>query len=76
MPGKIQNTKELGVFLRQARKNQKLTQATLSGVMNAGNRLLGEIESGKPTAQVGRVLEVIQLLGYELVLVKRGETLG
>ncbi|MHB1607006.1 MAG: helix-turn-helix domain-containing protein [Leptospirales bacterium] len=63
------------MFLRAERKSQGLTQAALSGLMNAGNRLLGEIEGGKSTAQIGRVLDAIQLLGFDIVLVKRGDKL-
>jgi transcriptional regulator with XRE-family HTH domain len=69
----VKTPEELGAFLRKARKKAMLTQDEVSGLMNAGNRLLGEIERGKKTAQIGRVMEAIHLLGYDIFLVKRGE---
>jgi len=71
----VRTMKELGAFIRTARKSKGLRQYDLTGVMNAGNRLLGDIERGKETAHVGRVLNVLALLGYDIVLVKKGETL-
>ena len=66
----VKTPEELGVFLRKARKKAMLTQEEVSGLMNAGNRLIGEIERGKKTAQIGRVMEAVHLLGYDIFLVK------
>ena len=72
----IKTTKELGELIRKTRKKQLLTQRDLACLMNAGSRLLTDIERGKPTARVGRILEALDLLGFNIVLVERGELNG
>jgi|ACXJ01.1.fsa_nt_gi y4mF family transcriptional regulator len=72
----IKNTEDIGRFIRETRKKQKLTQRDLASLMGAGSRLLTDIERGKPTARVGRILEALDLLGLNVILVERGETNG
>ena len=69
---KIRSTKELGDFLQAYRKSQKLTQADISGLANTGNRFIGELENGKDTVQFKKVLDVISVLGLELIITKKG----
>ena len=63
---------ELGQTIRAVRKSQRLTQKDLASLMGAGSRLLTDIERGKPTAQVGKILLALDLLGIDLLLVERG----
>jgi y4mF family transcriptional regulator len=69
---KIRSTKELGDFLQAYRKSHKLTQADISGLANTGNRFIGELENGKDTVQFKKVLDVISVLGLELIITKKG----
>ena len=55
--------RELGTIVRNARIDQGLLQAQLAGAAGVGLRFLVELERGKPTAQLGKVLAVLHALG-------------
>ncbi|MBA2661143.1 MAG: helix-turn-helix transcriptional regulator [Bradymonadaceae bacterium] len=61
----------LGEALRQARKAQGLTQQDFADIVGVGVRFLSELERGKPTAEIGLVLQVLRDSGFELVLQRR-----
>ena len=67
----IGSTEELGAALRRSRKALGLTQAELALAAGVGLRFVGEVEAGKPSAQLGRVMQLIEALGGSLVL-RRG----
>jgi HTH-type transcriptional regulator / antitoxin HipB len=62
---------ELGRGLRASRKKSGLTQRDLASLAGVGTRFLSELENGKPTLEIGRVLRVIEMLGLELLLQAR-----
>jgi HTH-type transcriptional regulator/antitoxin HipB len=68
----IMSVPELGALVRQARKAQGLTQADIAGLANTGTRFLVDLENGKPTIQLQKTLDVMALLGLELVVAKKG----
>ena len=70
---KIETPEELGRYLLKERRNLKLTQKEISEFTDVGRKFVLELEKGKPTAQIGKVFEVINALGLELHLVKRGD---
>ncbi len=57
---------EIGRIVRAIRQAQGLRQDQLAGAANVGPRFLSELEAGKKTAQVGKVLAVLAALGCEL----------
>ena len=59
---------ELGDVLRVRRKKLKLAQSELAMTCGTGIRFIGDLERGKPTCQIGKVLEVIQTLGLRIAL--------
>lgn len=65
--GNIQSVKDLGDIVRTRRKEMGITQADLSGLTKVGNRFIVDLENGKETIQLGKVLSVIRWLGIELV---------
>jgi HTH-type transcriptional regulator / antitoxin HipB len=69
---KIASTKELGNLVREFRVAQKMTQADILGLANTGNRFIVELENGKPTVQFQKVLDVLDTLGLEIVIQKKG----
>jgi y4mF family transcriptional regulator len=72
----VQSTEQLGAAVRQQRKQLALNQLDIAGLGNTGNRFIVELERGKPTLQLQKVLGVLDLLGLELVLRrKRAHTL-
>lgn len=54
----------------------KLRQLDVAGLGNTGNRVIVDIENGKPTVQLQKVLDLMDLLGLEVVIQeKRGRAL-
>ena len=62
----IDDTKQLGIIIKEARKSQKLTQADLALAANVGIRFLVDLENGKSTAQIGKVIDVCLALGLKI----------
>jgi len=59
-------TKDLAINAYILRKEQKLTQPQLAGLCNVGVRFIVDLESGKETCQIGKVLYVLDMLGIKL----------
>ncbi len=70
--GQIKTANELGKVIRTFRKNKNLTLEKVSGLSNLGMRFLSELERGKETAELGKVLEVLNKLGLEVLIQPRG----
>lgn len=60
------NTASLGEFVREQRKARRLTQLDVAELAGVSDRFLREVEQGKPTAEIGKVIDVLAVLGYEL----------
>ena len=54
---------EIGDIVRTARKDASLRQDQLAGAAGVGLRFIVDLEAGKPTAQIGKTLQVLQALG-------------
>ena len=65
----ITTPRDLGTAIRRIRKNLGVTQEQLALTSGTNRRAIIEIEHGKPTAQVGKVLVVLQTLGSRLEVV-------
>jgi y4mF family transcriptional regulator len=59
---------EIGRMVRATRKERRVTQADLALTSGTGLRFVIDLEKGKPTCQIGKVLNVLQTLGIELSL--------
>jgi y4mF family transcriptional regulator len=64
----VRTSAELGALVREQRKRLALKQLDVAGLGNTGNRFIVDLESGKPTAQLQKVLDVMDLLGLEVVV--------
>lgn len=64
----VRSSFELGSVVRQQRKKLALNQLDIAGLGNTGNRFIVDLEKGKPTVQLQKVLDVLDLLGLELVV--------
>jgi HTH-type transcriptional regulator / antitoxin HipB len=69
--GKIYELRQLGALIRQVRKSQGITQEDLSALAGLGPRLIGEIERGKSTAEIGKVFQLLTSLGLDLIIQPR-----
>jgi len=62
----VKTPQEIGQYVRKKRKEQSLTQTDLANICGVGERFISEMENGKITAQIGKVLHVISVLGIKL----------
>jgi y4mF family transcriptional regulator len=62
----LSSTAELGQLVRKIRKEQGLTQLDVAGLAGLSNRFVIDLERGKETLQIQKVLDVLGLLGLEL----------
>jgi y4mF family transcriptional regulator len=58
--------KQIGHVVRRTRRAQGLRQDQLAGAAGVGLRFIVELEAGKPTTQLGKVLTVLSALGCKL----------
>ena len=59
---------EIGKLVRTTRKQLRVTQADLALTSGTGLRFIIDLEKGKPTCQIGKVLTALQTLGIEISL--------
>ena len=64
----ISTTQDLGAAIRRARTALGLRQPDLAGAAGTSIRFISELERGKATAQIGRVLHVLRMLGLTVRL--------
>lgn len=57
---------ELSAFLKEKRKQTKLTQQDLAEKAGVGLRFVRELEQGKTTLRIDKVNQVLRLFGHEL----------
>lgn len=62
---------EIGAVIRQARLDQGLRQDQLAAAAGVGLRFLVELERGKPTVRLAKVLAVLNALGRRLEVTPR-----
>jgi y4mF family transcriptional regulator len=62
----INNAKEFGQIIAQARKALGITQRQLALAINTGERFIVDLESGKATAQLGKALAAAKAVGIRL----------
>ena len=68
---KIKSAEGLGRVVREARKAQKLSQDDLAGMSGTGRRFIVDLEKGKETVQLGKVLRVLATLGVSVAAIRK-----
>lgn len=64
----IRTAEDLGRLIRDQRKRQGLRQTDLAAIIGASHVFVGDVEKGRPSVQLGRVLRLLDELGLELRL--------
>ena len=59
---------DIGKLVRETRKGLGVTQKALALTSGTGLRFIIELEKGKETAEIGKVLTILQTLGIQLTL--------
>ena len=70
--GQIVSVTGLGAAIRQKRRAMGVRQDELARMSGVGVRFLSELERGKATCEVGKILQVMERLGLTLWLAPRG----
>lgn len=65
------DTIELGKIIKQRRKALGATQRDLALTSGSGLRFIIELEKGKPTCQIEKVLIVLKTLGLRILIQPR-----
>lgn len=69
---KVKMVRDLGMIVQKARKEQQLSQIDVAGLVGCGNRFIVDLEKGKETIQMQKAIDVLELLGLELVIQPKG----
>lgn len=63
----------LGKLIRDERRKKGYTQAEVADAANVGINFVSQVERGKPTAELDRVLRLVAVLGLTIVGGERRE---
>ncbi len=63
----VDTPEQLGALIRSARKAQRLRQDDVAGIAGSSHVFVRDVERGKPTVQLGKVLDLLRELGIRLV---------
>lgn len=69
---KITDSKSLGKAIQVRRKELHYTQAYLSEFTGFSISFISDLERGKPTAEIEKTLRLINILGLDIFVEKRG----
>ncbi len=64
---------KIAVFIKEKRRQLKLTQPELAARAGVGLRFLRELEQGKQSVQLDKVNQVLALFGSELGVIQKTE---
>ncbi|MCC6220675.1 MAG: helix-turn-helix transcriptional regulator [Deltaproteobacteria bacterium] len=62
----MNSAKVISNIIRQERKARKLNQQELADLSGTGLNFISQLERGKPTVRLDKLLEVLAVLGLEL----------
>ena len=68
---KINSVESISEAVKTRRKQLGLTQAETAAMCNVGARFFSELENGKETLQMNKVLHCLEMLGINLYAVNR-----
>lgn len=69
--GRIETIEDIGQAVRRKRKEQGILQEKAAGLSGVGTKFLSQLENGKETAEIGKILQVLRALGLELYVCPR-----
>lgn len=71
--GIVRSTADIGAWVHHARTSSGVTLVDAAALSGVGVRFLHELEHGKPTASLGKVLQVLKRMGLEVEIRPRGK---
>ena len=67
----VKSVTDIGGAIRSRRKGDGLTLVDAAGLCNVNYRFLSNLENGKPTVRLDKVLQVLAALGLEFEIKER-----
>ena len=67
----INSITDISEVVKKRRKSLGLTQSEFAAMCNVGNRFFSELENGKETLHIGKVINCLQILGINISLTNR-----
>jgi len=67
----INSITDISEVVKKRRKSLGLTQSECAAMCNVGNRFFSELENGKETLHIGKVINCLQILGINIFLTNR-----
>lgn len=64
----LQSVLDIGQYIRAIRKSRTMTQADLCDISGVSRRFISELENGKVTAEIGKILHVLRCIGCDMTL--------
>ncbi len=68
MAVKVHDNRLLGRLVRRTRRATGLTQIELARMAGLGERFIVDLERGKATCEIGKVLEVMRVLNLRMIV--------
>ena len=68
---KLRSVEELGEAIRTRRKELHYTQAFLAEFTGFSVSFISDVERGKATAEIGKTLQLLMILGLDLSVERR-----
>ena len=68
---KVYSAAEVGAAIRAKRKSLGYTQEQLAEFCGCGPRFISDLENGKETAQLGKAIQVLMMLGLDIRIESR-----
>lgn len=69
---KIIDSKSLGQAIRERRKELNYTQVFLAEFTGLSVTFISDVERGKSTAEIGKIIELLHVLGMDVFVERRG----
>ena len=69
----VHTSKDIGSEIRKRRKELGYTQGFLADYVGVSASFLSELENGKETIQLNKLMDVMSLLGMDMCITRRGE---
>ena len=69
---RVYKMSDIGSLVKEKRTEYGMTQSQLADACGKGIRFISELENGKQTMQIGKVLDTLHVLGLDLSLSERG----
>ena len=70
---RVLETADIGSSVRMKRVELGMTQSQLADITGNGTRFISDLENGKPTMQISKVLDTLHVLGFDVIISVRGE---